>query len=144
MNLFIFLTVIQAIVAALLVTVILMQKSEGGGLGTTSGPGGFMSARGAADFMTRVTSVLATAFIVLSILLAAFAVRTTATRTIDTSLQRVVPGAPADPLAPAPTGSVAPGPAATVSPAASPAPAGSPAPATRPLPADPLSGAAKQ
>ena len=33
MSLFIFLTVIQAIVAAALVTVVLMQRSEGGGLG---------------------------------------------------------------------------------------------------------------
>lgn len=48
MTLFLFLTVVQAIIAALLVTVILMQKSEGGGLGVGSGPSGFMSARGAA------------------------------------------------------------------------------------------------
>ena len=33
MTLFLFITIVQAIVAALLVTVILMQKSEGGGLG---------------------------------------------------------------------------------------------------------------
>lgn len=136
-NIFIFITVVQAIVAALLVTVILMQKSEGGGLGTTSGPAGFMSARGAADFMTRATSILAAAFIVLSILLAALAVRTTATHTIDTSLVRTVPGAPL-----APTGQVAPGPAQTVTPA--PAPAPSQATAAKPAPADPLSGAAKQ
>ena len=131
MTVFIFLTVVQAIVAALLVTIILMQKSEGGGLGTTSGPAGFMSARGAADFMTRATAVLATAFVLLSVILAALAVKTTATRTIDTSLARPVPVAPADPLAP------------VGAPGSAPAPAPS-APATKPLPADPLSGAAKQ
>jgi len=125
MTIFIFLTVVQAIVAALLVTIILMQKSEGGGLGTTSGPAGFMSARGA-------TSVLATAFVVLSVILAALAVKTTATRNIDTSLVRTVPVAPADPLAPPPA----------VAPSAAPsAPA---TPAAKSLPADPLSGAAKQ
>ena len=130
MTLFLFLTVVQAIVAALLVTVILMQKSEGGGLGVGGGPAGFMSARGAADFMTRATSVLATLFVVLSVALAALAVSTSSTHKIDTSLNRTVPGAP-DPL-----GGAAPG-AAPAQPAA---PSGAPASA----PADPLSGAAKK
>ena len=50
---FLFLTVVQAIVAAALVGVILIQKSEGGGLGVGGGnPSGLMSARGAADFLT--------------------------------------------------------------------------------------------
>src|SRR3546814_16995732 len=39
---FTFILVVQAIVAALLVTVILMQKSEGGGLGVGGSPAGFM------------------------------------------------------------------------------------------------------
>ena len=101
MSFFIFLTVVQAIVAALLVIVILMQKSEGGGLGTGGSPAGFMSARGAADFLSRTTAVLATVFVVLSIGLAALAVKTTSGRSLDTSLKReVVPvTAPADPLA---------------------------------------------
>jgi len=102
MSLFIFLTVVQAIVAALLVVVILMQKSEGGGLGTGGSPTGFMSARGAADFLTRTTGVLATAFVVLSIALAALAVNATGGRELDTTLNRqAVPAqqAPADPLA---------------------------------------------
>ena len=75
MSLFIFLTVVQAIVAALLVGVILMQKSEGGGLGVGGSPAGLMSARGAADFLTRATAILATIFVVLSIALAALAMR---------------------------------------------------------------------
>jgi len=102
MSLFLFLMVVQAIVAALLVGVILMQKSEGGGLGTGGSPTGFMSARGAADFLTRTTAVLATAFVVLSIVLAALAANTSGGRTIDTSLKREeapVQPAPADPLA---------------------------------------------
>lgn len=48
MSLFIFLTVIQALVAAALVGVVLMQRSEGGGLGIGSSPGGAFGARGAA------------------------------------------------------------------------------------------------
>ncbi len=139
MSLFIFLTVVQAIVAALLVVTILMQKSEGGGLGVGGSPAGLMSARGAADFMTRATTVLATAFVVLSIALATLAVGQTSGRTIDTSLERAAPvqNAPAvDPLAPA-QGAPALGSAApAVAPAQQPA---APAPAN-----DPLSGAAGQ
>lgn len=105
MSLFLFLMVVQAIVAALLVGVILMQKSEGGGLGTGGSPSGFMSARGAADFLTRTTAILATVFVILSIVLAALAAGTSGGRSIDTSLKREVPvQAPVDPLAPAPNG----------------------------------------
>ncbi len=50
MSVFLFLTVIQALVAAALVGVVLMQRSEGGGLGIGSSPGGAFGARGAADF----------------------------------------------------------------------------------------------
>ena len=101
MSLFIFLTVLQAIVAALLVGVILVQKSEGGGLGTGGSPAGLMSARGAADFMTRLTAILAGLFVVLSIILAALAVKSSGNRTIDDSLNRTVapaPQLPSDPL----------------------------------------------
>ena len=89
---FVFLLVLQAIVAAALVTVILMQRSEGGGLGMGGSPGGLMSARGAADFLTRATSVLATMFILLCIILAAMAA-TRHSAAIDTSLART-PAAP--------------------------------------------------
>lgn len=131
MSFFIFLTVVQAIVASLLVITILMQKSEGGGLGVGGSPAGFMSARGAADFMTRATTVLATLFVVLSIALAALAVGATSSRTIDTSLERAAPINPpaADPLAPA---------QGAPAPAAAPV-AGQPAPAN-----DPLGGSAAQ
>lgn len=84
---FTFLLVVHAIIAALLVAVILMQRSEGGGLTTGGSPSGLMSARGAADFLTRSTAILAALFIGMSILLAVLA----ATRhdaTIDTTLQR--------------------------------------------------------
>lgn len=102
MSLFLFLTVVQALIAAALVGVILMQRSEGGGLGVGGNPSGLMSARGAADFLTRSTAILATLFVILSIVLAALAVDVTSGREIDTSLDRSVPAAqpqPADPLA---------------------------------------------
>ncbi|MCW1403321.1 preprotein translocase subunit SecG [Novosphingobium sp. MW5] len=123
-----FLTVLQAIVGALLVGVILMQKSEGGGLGVGGSPAGLMSARGAADFLTRATTILATIFVGLSIVLAALAAGHSSGQKIDTSLQRSAPapvqqvpvtpnpGAPgANPAAPArgPAGNpAAPNPAA--------------------------------
>lgn len=100
MSLFLFLTVVQAIVAAALVGVILMQRSEGGGLGIGGGsPGGLMGARGAADFLTRSTRWLAIAFVALSITLAAVAVETAGGDEISTTLDRSV--APADLLSPA-------------------------------------------
>ena len=92
MTLFIFLTVVQGIVAAALVGVILMQRSEGGGLGIGGGggPGGLMSARGAADLLTRTTKWLAIAFVTLSIVLAVLAISATSGREIDDSLDRSV------------------------------------------------------
>lgn len=50
-----------------LVIVVLLQRSEGGALGM--GGGGFMSARGAANALTRTTAILATAFFATSIAL---------------------------------------------------------------------------
>jgi preprotein translocase subunit SecG len=89
-NLFTFLLVVQAVVAALMIGVILMQKSEGGGLGVGGSPAGLLSARGAADFLTRATTILATAFVGLSIVLAAMAsVRGgDGGTTLDTSLSK--------------------------------------------------------
>lgn len=93
-GLFTFLLIVQALVALAMIAVILMQRSEGGGLAGGGSPSGLMTARGAADFLTRSTAVLATIFIALSILLAALATRVS-TRTIDASLARPAPTAPA-------------------------------------------------
>ena len=122
-----FLTVLQAIVGALLVGVILMQKSEGGGLGVGGSPTGLMSARGAADFLTRATAVLATLFVVLSIVLATLAVKQSSGRKIDDSLNRAV----------APAGG-----AAAPAPSAAPIDTPAAAPTTAPV-ADPLRDATK-
>ena len=96
MSLFIFLTVVQTIVAAALVGAVLMQRSEGGGLGIGGSPGGLMGARGAADFLTRTTKWLAVAFVGLSIALAAVAVDASGSDEITSTLDRTV--APVDPL----------------------------------------------
>ena len=70
---FAFLLIVQTIVAIALISVILMQRSEGGGLGVGGSSSGFMTARGAADFLTRSTAILGGIFIVLSIVMAAIA-----------------------------------------------------------------------
>lgn len=141
MSLFFFLTVLQAIVAAALVGVILMQRSEGGGLGVGGNPSGLMSARGAADFLTRSTAILAVLFVLLSIILAALAVDVTTGREIDTTLERggaaAVPAVPADPLA----GAAGEG---TASPQAADTPEPVAPEVSDSQPADPLAGAAKQ
>jgi len=97
-----FLLVVHALVAAALVAVILMQRSEGGGLASSGSPAGLMSARGAADFLTRTTAILATIFVILSIGLAALATMQRAPSKIDTSLAHTAPAPAAAPAAPAP------------------------------------------
>lgn len=100
---FTFLLVVQAIIAAALVTVILMQRSEGGGL-TGGSPTGLMSARGAADFLTRSTAILAGMFVLCCIALATIASLNNRTAKVDASAaapatQTAPTTAPVDPLA---------------------------------------------
>lgn len=69
------LLVVHLMVAIFLVAVILLQRSEGGaldGLGGGSGAGSFMTARGTGSFLTRVTAILATIFIITSISLSLY------------------------------------------------------------------------
>ena len=98
---FTFLLIVQTIVAVVMITVILMQRSEGGGLAGGGSPAGLMTARGAADFLTRTTAISAVIFVALSITLAALAARERAPRQIDPSLVRQPPAsAPATPGTP--------------------------------------------
>lgn len=66
------LIVIHLMVVLVLVGVILLQKSEGGGL-DIGGGSGFMTARGAANTLTRATAILATIFFVTSLALSLIA-----------------------------------------------------------------------
>jgi preprotein translocase subunit SecG len=136
---FAFLLIVQILIAGSLVLVILMQRSEGGGLGVGGSSSGFMTARGAADFLTRSTSILGGAFIVLSIVMAAIAGATRQAPTIDTSLantaapltqpqQQPAQGTPGNQAAPTGQGPV---PGQT-------APTNSSAPANQAAPAVPL------
>jgi len=58
--------VIHLMVVLALVGVVLLQRSEGGGLGIGGGSG-FMTARGAANALTRATAILAAVFFVTSL-----------------------------------------------------------------------------
>jgi preprotein translocase subunit SecG len=83
---FAFLLIVQSVIALALIGTILMQRSEGGGLGVGGSSSGFMTARGAADFLTRSTAILGGLFIALSITMAAIAGATREPAKIDTSL----------------------------------------------------------
>ena len=62
------LLIIHLIIASALVGIILLQRSEGGGLGIGGG-GDFMSRRGSGNFLTRMTAILAAMFMGLSMVL---------------------------------------------------------------------------
>jgi preprotein translocase subunit SecG len=60
--------VVHLMIVATLIATVLLQKSEGGGLGVGGGAG-FMSSRGTANLLTRTTAVLAVGFFVTSLFL---------------------------------------------------------------------------
>ena len=64
------LLVIHLLIVVALIGVVLLQRSEGGALGMGGGgAGNFMTARGAANILSRSTAILATAFFFTSIAL---------------------------------------------------------------------------
>ena len=66
------LLIIHLFVTLALIGVVLIQRSEGGGLGigSSQGMGAFMSGRGTANLLTRTTAILAAVFMALSLTLA--------------------------------------------------------------------------
>ncbi len=66
------LSLIQLFVTIALIGVVLIQRSEGGGLGigTSQGMGSFMTGRGTANLLTRTTAILGAIFFALSLALA--------------------------------------------------------------------------
>jgi len=121
------LLIVHLFITLALIGVVLIQRSEGGGLGvgTTQGMGSFMSGRGTANLLTRTTAILATLFMALSLALALLNRGTTVNgghSILDVPPAPVIP-APAVPAPPKPA-------------ASSPTPA-VPEPATTPVPAPP-------
>jgi preprotein translocase subunit SecG len=107
------LLVVHMMIAAALVGVVLVQRSEGGALGI--GGGGFMTGRGAANALTRLTTYLGAAFFATSIALALLANHLNADKSVfETPASApasapAVPGSsetPAVPGVPAPRGGV--------------------------------------
>src|ERR1700733_15449249 len=60
--------VIHLMIVATLIATVLLQKSEGGGLGMGGGAG-FMSSRGTANLLSRTTAILAAGFFLTSLVL---------------------------------------------------------------------------
>jgi len=101
------LLVLHVFVTIALIGVVLIQRSEGGGLGIGGGQGmgNFMSGRGTANLLTRTTAILGTAFFLLSLSLALLykgGSSETAAAILNTAAPAIpappVPGAPAAPL----------------------------------------------
>ena len=91
--------VIHLLIAIALVITVLLQRSEGGGLGMGGGMSGFMTGRSAANVLTRATAVLAALFMSTSLALAILAGGDRAPRSI---MEQPAPAtqAPAKPAAP--------------------------------------------
>ena len=90
---------IHLMIVLAMVGLVLLQKSEGGGLGMGGGTGGFLSSRGTSNVLTRTTAILAALFFVTSLFLSILA-------GMDRKPRSVLdgggsPGAPAVPGAPA-------------------------------------------
>ena len=92
--------VIHLMLVLALIGSVLLQRSEGGGLGIGSS-GGFMTSRGTANVLTRTTAILAGGFFVTSLILSILAGWGRAPTSIiqgGTQAPISAPGAPAAPL----------------------------------------------
>ncbi|MEM7022023.1 MAG: preprotein translocase subunit SecG [Pseudomonadota bacterium] len=94
--------IVHLLIALALVGVILLQRSEGGALGIGGGgSGGLMTGRASANLLTRVTAVLAAAFIASSLILAILAAHRSAPSSILDQPASSTPAAPSQPAEPA-------------------------------------------
>jgi preprotein translocase subunit SecG len=91
------LLVVHMILALLLIGVVLLQRNEGGGLGIGGG-GNVLAGRSAGNALTRLTWIIATAFVLTSILLTVIASRKAAQDSVLDRLGGAIPAetAPAE------------------------------------------------
>lgn len=137
---------VHLILAVLLIGVVLLQRSEGGGLGMGGGGGGVMTGRQAANALSRLTWIFAIGFIITSVTLTVIAARNASSGSIVDQLD--LGGGATAPASNAPSGlenyapppgvgqPVVPGaaqPPATAPAAEAPAAAASTAPVTAPV-----------
>jgi len=61
------LLILNIILAAILVILVLLQKSEGGALGIGVSQDSFMLSRSAGNFLSKTTAIIATLFIICSL-----------------------------------------------------------------------------
>ena len=93
--------VVHLLLAVAMIGVVLIQKSEGGGLGMSGGGmSGFMTGRSTANLLTRTTAILAACFFVTSIALAFLSGHQGTPRSIIEPAPTQTPAAPAEPAAP--------------------------------------------
>ena len=98
--------VIHLMIVATLIATVLLQKSEGGGLGVGGGAG-FMSSRGTANLLTRTTAVLAVGFFITSLFLSWLAsYDRKPSSMIGTPASQSQPAGPATPVSPPTSGGV--------------------------------------
>jgi preprotein translocase subunit SecG len=101
-----FIIIIHLVIVSAMIGVVLLQRSEGGGLGIGS-TGGFLTSRGTANVLTRTTAILAALFFATSLVLSILAGMDRKPHSILQGGQTAPagqPGAPAAPGQPAPSG----------------------------------------
>ena len=86
--------VVHLMLVLAMIAVIMLQKSEGGGLGIGS-TGGFMTSRGTANVLTRATAILAAGFFVTSLFLSIIASHERKPATVIPAAQTGAPAVPA-------------------------------------------------
>jgi preprotein translocase subunit SecG len=99
--------VIHLMLVATLIGMVLLQKSEGGGLGMGGGAG-FMSSRGTANLLSRATAILAAGFFLTSLVLSWLASYDRKPSSIITSdpASQSQPAGPATPISPPSSGGI--------------------------------------
>jgi preprotein translocase subunit SecG len=97
--------VVHLMIVATLIATVLLQKSEGGGLGVGGGAG-FMSSRGTANLLTRMTAVLAVGFFATSLFLSWYASYDRKPSSIIAPASESQPAGPANPVAPPTSGGI--------------------------------------
>src|SRR5271163_608021 len=94
------LIVIHILIVVALIAVVLLQRSEGGALGTGGGTGSFMTGRGQANALSRATAILGALFFATSLIMSIIAGWSRAPRSIIDTTAPSSTSAPAGKSAP--------------------------------------------